>query len=118
MTRDELRAELQKRLPGYVWVIRRALPLSAEGAISSGSNRLSTVVVENRDGLFRARIWRGMPKGWLFVAESASYGAPTIAQALRSLQEVCECMRNRYGGAARTLQASRTPSPGKGGEKR
>ena len=46
-----------------------------------------------------------MPTERHFVAEASAF--PTVAKALRALQDKCEWNAHHFGGAARQMQAAR-----------
>lgn len=107
---NEFRADLLKIMPGYTWVIRRSNSIDrikAEGSQSSGSNRLSTLVVVRmeRDG------------GVVYEAKSAGFGGwaqflhtntdRTLASALRGLQAHYERVAANYRSHAEALQKGR-----------
>ncbi len=107
-----------KIMPGYKWTISRYRPgditLIATGIQSSGSNRLSTLVVHktDRDGRLT------------YSAKSAGYGLKarwlyqtcglTLAQVLRTLQRHYENQAATYRSHAAALQKGRQLQP-KGG---
>lgn len=118
MSRDGLREELAKVMPGYRWVIRRRPPfvpeksIAAEGTLSSGFNRLSTIRVQcdrlsDDFGRFwvTARLWDGIPGKRDLMAESAGL---SVAQALRSLQESVRRDGQRRMGQAATMERARS----------
>lgn len=113
------RAELVKTMPGYDWTIHKSTGpqrLEATGTQSSGSNRLSTLRVirwESSDGKaqYEARSSGfGLRAPWL-----ATTMGPTLAQALRRLQDHYQATANTYSSHAGDLQVGRG-KPTAGGE--
>lgn len=118
MSPKEFRAELERLMPGYKWVVHKSPSaanfLRATGTMSSGFNRLSTLRVI-RD------LSRGTPS---YEVSSAGYGTkaataatrrgPTLARALRALQDDYQSKESYYRGLATALQAGRTPAPAAG----
>lgn len=110
-TPNEFRAELVKIMPGYKWTVHKTRfgfegYLGATGTQSSGSNRLSTLVVEWRES-----------DSLQYEVKSAGYGAKarmvwsnsdrTLARALRGLQEHYERKSANYRSLAADLQRGR-----------
>jgi len=113
----DFRAELAKIMPGYKWTVHKthnpSHTLIATGIQSSGSNRLSTLQVERRENY----AGNGKPR---YEAKSSGYGTrspwmhaaigPTLAQALRSLQDHYKAMANTYRALESDLQVGRKPA--------
>ena len=110
MNSNQFRKELLKIMPGYKWTVHRQLTklyISATGIQSSGFNRLSTVEVTRRetDGNIEYSVRSsgyGVNAPWL-----SEYQAPTLAQALRGLQNFYDKMANKYSQHAGSLESGR-----------
>ena len=111
---EAFRAELLKIMPGYQWTVHKSRVetyIEATGTQSSGFNRLSTLSVVRTDGLDGVR----------YEAKSAGYGlrarwlhtneAPTLARALRGLQEHYEGREATYRSHASALAQGRKAAP-------
>lgn len=123
MNSDNFRKELVKIMPGYNWTVHRnhfdSTYLSATGIRTAGFNRLSTLQITRRETSwveYEAKsAGYGVKAPWV-----SSYAAPTLAQALRGLQNHYESMASLYSGCAAHLQGARkkrivpetTPSTG------
>lgn len=110
MNTKEFRAELQKIMPGYKWTVRKPLDKSGEvlkavGIKTAGFNRLSTLMVNRREKEYNKYEVKSSGFGrapWL-----GTYDAPTLAQALRGLQEHYEYMAREYSSHANHLKSAR-----------
>jgi hypothetical protein len=103
------RKELLKLMPGYNWTVRRqTCPeyLEALGSISSGFNRISTILVSRRDTEFYAYQVKISGYG-LRCPWTGEQTGRTLAQALRALQSHCEHEAAKYRAAANHLQEAR-----------
>lgn len=111
----EFRAELEKLLPGFSWIVHRqfkSIPelLKATGTKSSGFNRLSTLSVQRRD----------RDEGVTYEAKSAGFGTRaqwlhttrdgTLARAIRGLQDYYEWHANNYRAHAEHIKSARAAS--------
>lgn len=110
MTPAVFRNQLKKILPGYSWTVHRDSHngyLEATGKQTSGMNRTSTIIVHRNgnDGSFGASY-----AGFGLRAEclAQSLREPTLAQALRELQDKLERRAQKYGAAASAMKAART----------
>jgi hypothetical protein len=114
MSASEFRAELEKLMPGYQWTVHRStFPgfVQATGSQSSGSNRLSTLNVQRRDeeGKVSYEVRSagyGLKAKWLHTTEG-----PTLARALRKLQDHYEAVAATYRSHAQALQKGRQTAP-------
>lgn len=106
------RKELVKIMPGYDWTVHRQFRsaphlLEATGIQSSGFNRLSTLAVARRavDGKVEYEAMSagfGKRAPWLHDVKR-----PTLAQALRALQDHYEERAATYRGHANALKNAR-----------
>lgn len=105
------RAELVKIMPGYDWTVHKTVynhHLEATGTQSSGFNRTSTLSVirtEPTDGKVTYEVKSagfGLKAKWLHKC-----GAPTLARALRHLQDHYEGMARIYAGHGADLAQGR-----------
>ena len=120
MNTSEFRNELTKIMPGYKWVIAKPYRfktdtdpgiarMTATGIQSAGYNRVSTIRAKRDDG--------GSGGTVEYTVSIADYGArspwletvkaPTLARALRCLQDRCESMAGMYAACVRKMQAGR-----------
>lgn len=110
MSNTEFRKELLKLMPGYLWTIHKTtteICLKATGTQSSGSNRISTLLVirTEREGKvsYEAKSsGYGLRAHWLHTCTDK-----TLARALRCLQDHYEAMEADYRGHANALQSGR-----------
>ena len=109
------RAELKKIMPGYVWTVEKSNQpekvLRAEGTISNGLNRMSTLNVirlqDEKTVSYKVKSsGYGIRAKWLHSCEE-----PTLARALRELQKHYEEMELKYSKHAKWLQWARTGQP-------
>ena len=109
MNSKEFRKELVKIMPGYAWTVHRnTCLLSATGILSAGFNRLSTVAVDRFESTKHTISYEVRSSGygkrspWL-----SSHRAPTLARALRGLQDYYKAMAKTYIGHADSLEFAR-----------
>ena len=110
MNATEFRKELKKIMPGYNWTIHKSsnpdLYLSATGIVSAGFNRISTLQITRREGEYNKYEAKssgfGLRAPWLGIRT-----APTLARALRELQDHYEYEANNYSTHARALKGAR-----------
>lgn len=112
MNASEFRAKLVKIMPGYQWVIHTTRSSEryqvATGTQSSGFNRLSTLEVTLREDLYEVKsAGFGKRAPWLHTAS-----APTLARALRELQDHYETMARVYSTHANDLKVGRMAKAG------
>lgn len=108
----DFRDEVRKLLPGYRWVIRRrsslAVHLEAVGAMSSGSNRLSTLTITRLDAtdgpIYSAASSRGRVNA---RDEFRATRYRTLPQAVRALQSHYEYMAQHYAALADHIATGR-----------
>lgn len=114
----KFRDELIRLLPGYKWTVHKPSvffektpelisDLTAEGTISKGFNRLSTIEIrriEKNTGVeYTARsAGSGTRSRWL-----GEQKRDTLAQAIRSLQEYHEMWAREHAAHAGYIQGSR-----------
>ena len=98
-TRDMLRSELNKRMPGLKWTVRVRLSGVVE---AKGRSRYDEVHVDADEYGVTALMFAGT-KGFR-VAEG--FGA-TATAALRALQDACKREAQKYGAAADFLEKAR-----------
>jgi hypothetical protein len=120
--KNELRAQLLEIMPGYKWTVHKdsfdkydIIKIEATGVQSSGSNRTSTLQVTlderaGKVGYLAKSSGHGKNAPWL-----EEFQAPTLAQALRGLQQRYEYSASLYAGHARALQEGRVAAPKEGG---
>lgn len=109
---NQFRKELIKIMPGYKWTVHRPISksdryLSATGIQTSGFNRLSTleVTMRKKDDSVEYDVRSsgfGLKAPWL-----SEYQAPTLARALRGLQNHYETVASNYASHAADLRAGR-----------
>lgn len=116
----QLRAELQRRMPGYRWTVHRpdadGRRIDATGTQSAGSNRLSTLTVIRRLKPFgggdypcyEAAIYGPGTRG---VAEFVCV-ATTLARSLRFVQDRAEAQARHWCGIAARLAEGRIAPAG------
>lgn len=117
MSPADFRKELIKIMPGYTWTVHKTIMPTfapgkhheATGIISSGFNRISTlkVIRRDRDGKVEYEVTSagfGAKAPWL-----STYTRPTLARALRDLQNHYEHMACLYSGHAARLRNARKP---------
>lgn len=108
------RAELIKIMPGYKWTVHHRQVtgrLVATGTRSSGMNRLSTLCVIRADKDGKAS-YEVMSAGFGRRAEwLRSFMGPTLAKALRGLQDLYEREAATFGRHASALQVGRSAEP-------
>lgn len=112
MKRSEFKKEIEKVMPGYLWTVHISPKvegyMSATGIISSGFNRLSTLLIERREFAGKPISYEARSAGygkrspWLSAAEGR-----TLKQALRILQDHYEAMACTYRSHANYLQNGR-----------
>ena len=118
MTAADFRKELVRIMPGYSWTVHREsrlrLPtdvpgeyLDATGIITAGFNRLSTLMVirRERDGKIEYEVKSagfGLRSPWLSTCTR-----PTLARALRDLQNHYESVASNYSSHAFYLRNAR-----------
>ena len=120
MNSTEFRKQLIKIMPGYTWTIHRNsyIPttysyLEATGIQSSGFNRLSTLYVIRRetDNVVEYEVKSagyGRASPWLSTSRD-----PSLARALRGLQDHYEQKATMYSGHASALKFGRKQKEGK-----
>ncbi|ACL06285.1 hypothetical protein Dalk_4607 [Desulfatibacillum aliphaticivorans] len=116
MTRKEFREELKKLLPGYKWTVHQPSPftkkeeindwMEATGSISSGSNRISTMVVTRSDKDNRVK-YIAQSSGFGFRGGESVLPEKTLARAVRALQDLYEHKANLYHTLAMDIQYAR-----------
>lgn len=115
---NKFRDELKKLLPGYKWTVHKpnaffestpeiVSDLTAEGIISSGMNRMSTIEVRRIEG----------KSGTEYTARSAGYGkrsrwlgeekGATLAQSVRALQSYHEIWEREHSAHAGYIKNAR-----------
>lgn len=112
---SDFRRELVKLMPGYQWTVHQNRTsgsfMSATGIQSRGFNRISTLHIERRAGggevLYVAKsAGTGRRAPWLYTE-----AAPTLARALRGLQQHYESAARTYSKHASDLQKGRATPP-------
>lgn len=112
MNSVDFRKELIKIMPGYKWTVHRPNIyikrfLSATGITTSGFNRLSTldIIRREKNGCVEYEVKSaGFGKNAPWLSE---YESPTLAQALRGLQNHYENRARVYRGHALALEYAR-----------
>jgi len=107
----EFRKELQKIMPGIKWTIHRPDDssgeiLTATATKTAGFNRLFTLKIirsENSHNKYEAKsAGYGRKAQWL-----SSFSAPTLAQALRGLQNIHTWLAQEHRSHAEYIEAAR-----------
>ena len=113
MKSTEFRKELRKIMPGYKWTVHRVKYnnpniLHATGIQSSGFNRMSTLYIKRRFS-GRSAEYSAMSSGYgRRDAIKGMFNAPTLARALRGLQQQYEKKSLNYKGLAKDLENGRS----------
>ena len=112
----EFRNELMKIMPGYKWTIHRSFVsgeyITATGIQTSGFNRTSTLQVTKSgkgSSLYYKVRSSGYGKRALWLGEETG---PTLAQALRRLQDYYKAKANQFEIYAWDLEHARKKQEG------
>lgn len=113
-TAANFRDELKKLLPGYAWKVHRSdadLIFTADGTLSSGFNRLSTIAAHVRcDETSRWYEVSGYGSGTRGPILGHGCGR-TLAQAVRLLQDGYKWKAANFAALAHQIEGARKAKP-------